>query len=110
MHRKTTEQNNIEGKAILTTENLSLVLDLHKHIEGLLLTVTNRGQALELTEMKNYVEKIVKKNVSDEILRATLSMHPEAYSLYVLNNVVYIEIVSSSRKIDPKILEERRKL
>jgi hypothetical protein len=73
---KKTEENNIENKRSLSLENLEVMLDVHKHMEALLLTVSNQGQAIELKFLKTHITNIVKKHISDEIIRATLSIHP----------------------------------
>ena len=39
---------------------------------------------------------------------AMLSICPEAYSLYLVNNVVYIQMIANNDHIDPKILEAIR--
>ena len=107
---KKTEEYNIENNRSLDLENLEIILAVHKHMEALLLTLTNRGQAIQLAFLKTQITNIVKKHVSDEIIRAILSIHPEAYSLYVLDNIVHIELLSATRPIVPKMLEDRRSL
>jgi ribosomal protein L37AE/L43A len=96
LHRKTREQNISENKVALTLTNLESILDIQKHIERLMLIFTNRGQAVELAELKNQIERISKKTLNDRILVAMLSIDPEAYSLYHFNNKVYIKLVSTS--------------
>ena len=39
---------------------------------------------------------------------AMLSICPEAYYLYLVNNVVYIQMIANNDHIDPKILKEIR--
>ena len=108
MHKKTIKEDNFNLKVELTAEDIELILDVHKHIEGLLAIVTNRGQSMEWSDLKSHAEKNMKRNFTDEIFSATISVVPEAYSLYLFNNIIYIQLVSNNLFINPKILEERK--
>jgi hypothetical protein len=105
---KENEESNLESRLSLSIEDLEIILNVHKHTEALLLTFKNRGQAVDLKFVKNHIENTLRKSISDKILTATLSIHPEAYSLYVLDNIVHIEMISKTKQITPKVLEERR--
>ena len=69
---------------------------------------TQRRQTVKHEELKSQIERSCKKTINDEILTATLSVNPEAYSLNLYNNAVYIELVSDHTTLGPKLITERR--
>lgn len=93
---------------VALAEKIPHILDVQKHLEALLLFTHNRGQAITMSDIFNYVKKNMKAAVKEEIIVAIFSIFPEGYSLSLLNQKVSVQMVSGTKSITPKILEVRR--
>ena len=54
-----------------------------------MLIFTNRGQSVTLETLKLAIERITKKDLSENMFRAVLSVNPDDYSLIMLKNYTY---------------------
>ena len=75
-------------------ENIIQILAQHKHLEHLMLIISNRCQRMTYSEIKDHLEKVTRTAVSDEILLALFSVVPESYKLYETNKTIGVLIVS----------------
>ena len=63
LSQKVTELN-------FTVENIILILAQHKHLEQLMLIISNRCQRMTYSEIKDHLEKVTRTAVSDDIFLA----------------------------------------
>ena len=96
------------SKLNLRADNIIQILALQKHLEQLMLIISNRCQRITYSEIKDHLEKVTRTVVSDEILLALFSVDPESYKFYETNQTICVLIVSKHKPITPKVLEERR--
>ena len=96
------------NKMNLTAENITQTVALQKHLEQLMLIISNRSQAITCSEIKDHLEKVTKTAVSDDIFLALFSVDPGAYTFYEKNKTICVQLVSKHRPITPKNLEDRR--
>ena len=92
-----------------TEENILSVLQIHKEIEKTLQITKNLGQEIKYDDLKMVVEDNLGKTMSEKLFLTTISLDPKAYSLYLSDGVVQIELVSNCAKICEDVLTERRK-
>ena len=86
------------------------IIELHAHVDNILLHFKNRCQSLELSQLKSFVESKSKKHFDEIIFRAMLSLVDDGLSFYLQNAKVMIEMVSNEKRITPTLLEKRAQL
>ena len=97
-------------KLNLTADNIIQILALQKHLEQLMLIISNRCQRITYSEIKDHQEKVTRTAVSDEILLALFSVDPESYKCYETNKTICYLIVCKHKPVTPKILEVRTQI
>ena len=58
-------------------ENIIQILAQHKHLEHLMLIISNRCQRMTYSEIKDHLEKVTRTAVSDDIFLALFCVVPE---------------------------------
>ena len=81
------------SKLNLTADNIIQISALQKHLEQLMLIISNRCQRITYSEVKDHLEKVTRTVVSDEILLALFSVDQESYKLNETNKTIYVLIV-----------------
>ena len=94
LSKKVTELN-------LTSENMIQISLLHKHLEQLMLIISNRCQRMTYSEIKDNLEKVIRTAVNDEILLALFSVVQESYKFYETNKTIGVLISSKHKPITP---------
>ena len=72
------------SKVPLNNETVNTIHNLKRTIDALMLIFTNRGQSVTLETLKLAIERITKKDLSENMFRAVLSVNPDDYSLTML--------------------------
>ena len=69
------------SKVPLNNETVNTIHNLKRTMDALMLIFTNRGQSVTLETLKLAIKRITKKDLSENMFRAVLSVNPDDYSL-----------------------------
>ena len=72
-----------------------------------MLIFTNRGQSVTLETLKLAIERITKKDLSENMFRAVLSVNPDDYSLTMLKKTIHVKMENKNGKVSPSITKNR---
>ena len=96
------------SKVSFTPETKEAIMEIQEETDKLLLIYHNRKQNLRIQELYAYIEKQTKKNLSDSLFRAMISVSPFLYKISRHNQELVIEMKTVLSQVTPKTLENRR--
>ena len=77
-------------KIKLITKNIIQILALQKHLDRLMLIISNRCQGITFSDIKDHQEKISKTAVNEEIFLALFSVDQQSYKFYETHKTIFV--------------------